>query len=196
MQKRQVSEKCWTSFETALARNDETFYDKSCDGQFERLEGYCDRLGDKAGADADCARGWGLVQQYPDFFAGLEGGLVLRSRKMVKEACWESLMNAIAAGDESVYDKSCEAEFEALEKRCEKLGDGAWEDEECAAGIAVAIALGGEDAGLALLGSDMVAQKTGLDWTAASIGAGVGFLAGYAIMKVRSGRKDDEFSRV
>lgn len=61
MQKRVVSEQCWQSFEAALAANDEDLYDKSCDGQFDGLEGYCNRLGDAAGADADCMRGWGLV---------------------------------------------------------------------------------------------------------------------------------------
>ena len=98
-----------------------------------------------------------------------------------------------------MYDsKQCDPEFEALEARCAKLGDAAMQDEECMAGLQVAIQLGlAEDpSGLALLGSEGLAQKTGFNWTAATVGAGVGFVAGAALMKMRRGRKDDEFSRV
>jgi hypothetical protein len=63
-----VSEECWRSFETALEKQDEKLYNGKCDAAFDKLEGYCDKLGDAAGKDADCMRGWGLVQKYPEFF--------------------------------------------------------------------------------------------------------------------------------
>ena len=43
----------------------------------------------------------------------------------------------------------------------------------------------------------MMPAEQGFDWTAASIGAAVGFVSAYAVMKVFRGRnKDDEFSRI
>ena len=38
-------------------------------------------------------------------------------------------------------------------------------------------------------------EAPGFDWTAATIGAGVGFVAGYAIIKTIRRKKDDEFNR-
>ena len=40
------------------------------------------------------------------------------------------------------------------------------------------------------------ADASGSDWTAASIGASVGFVAAYALCSYAKGGKDDQFERV
>ena len=49
---------------------------------------------------------------------------------------------------------------------------------------------------LMMLGEQAAIEKPGLDWTAASIGAGVGFVVGVTLMKAFRRKADDEFSRV
>ena len=41
-----------------------------------------------------------------------------------------------------------------------------------------------------------VVEPAGLDWSMATVGASVGFVAGYAMMKVFRSKRDDDFNRV
>ena len=49
--------------------------------------------------------------------------------------------------------------------------------------------------GVALLGDQATVDAAGFDWKAGAIGASVGFVAGYALMKAFRRKSDDEFSR-
>ena len=48
---------------------------------------------------------------------------------------------------------------------------------------------------MALLGEQANVGESGFDWKAGAIGASVGFVAGYALMKALRRKGDDEFSR-
>ena len=63
---------------------------------------------------------------------------------------------------------------------------------ECVAAFAK---LGSSMGGVALLGDQATVDAAGFDWKAGAIGASVGFVAGYALMKAFRRKSDDEFSR-
>ena len=90
---------------------------------------------------------------------------------MMDDNCMWCLNNDAPSPDEQFRNKNCQATFDQLR---ETWGNGQQ----------VALMEG-------------AVEPAGFDFAAAGIGAGVGFVAGYALMKVfRSQKKDDEFNRV
>ena len=100
---------------------------------------------------------------------------------------------------------ACLASWDQFGKRCEALSDGTqfqkYRDHQKAEQTAIcdtyfASMQAKLAPGVALLGEQGATEETGIDWSAAAIGAGVGFVAGYALMKAFRRKGDDEFSRV
>ena len=113
---------------------------------------------------------------------------------LINNKCWLEFYKAGGVIANLSERNGCRGPFRRQIKLCSLLKEKGYDsDPECEDFEDRVAGMGFDDL---YLKEQLAVEEPGFDWTSAAIGGSVGFVAGYALMRVFRRKNDDQFSRV